>query len=315
MAPFNPNLLPVPAGQFGEALYGVAGVQAYPGNYFWVDETNGSDGNDGGPYTPFATLSQAHTQCVAGRNDVVFFQGTIHTAATIAWSKDKTHLIGLTAPSTNSRARISSSGTTVFTPMVNVTAQGCRFENVGTFYGYVDAVTQICWAEAGGRNYYKNCQFMGGGNATGAAQAGMRSLTVAGSGENLFEDCGIGLDTIVRATSANASLELLSATPRNVFRRCQFAMDTSLATNVHVTVGSGGMDRWALFDNCAFINAVESGSTTINAAITANASAGGAILLQNPISLGATAIATTGPVYIVGGVPVATTSGIAIKAT
>ena len=50
-------------------------------------------------------------------------------------------------------------------------------------------------------------------------------------------------------------------------------------------------------------------------AVTANAAAGGAIMLQNPMSLGATALATTGPVYVVGSTPVATTSGIAIKAT
>lgn len=301
--------------QFGGPLYGVAGTLPFGGNYYWVDESNGSDGNTGGAQDPFATLTQALTVCRSGNNDVVFVTGTIHVTATVAWSKDKTHLIGLTAPSNNGRARISSSGSAVFTPMVNVTAQGCRFENFGTFYGYADASAQICWAEAGGRNYYKNVQFFGGGNATAAAQAGMRSLTIAGSGENLFEDCTIGLDTIVRATNANASLEFLAATPRNVLRRCVFQSLVSAAGDVHVTVGAGGIDRYAYLDECAFMNAVESTGTTMSAAITANAAAGGAIVLRNPVSLGATAIATTGPVYGVGNVPVATTSGIAIKLT
>lgn len=302
--------------QFGMNLFGVSNTPPFTGNVFWVDETNGSDGNTGGPQDPLATLSQAHSLCTANNNDVVFLSGTVHTTATTTWSKNFTHLIGLTAPSQNNRARISQTGSTVFTPLVNVTAQGCIFADIATFHGFADASTQICWTDAGGRNSYKNVQFFGGGNATAAAQAGMRSLLVSGNtGENRFDGCTVGLDTIVRATNANASLEFTGGSPRNKFRNCVFQADVSAAGDVHITVGSGGIDRYALFENCTFVNAVESGSTTMNAAITANASAGGAILLQNPMSLGATALATTGPVYVIGNVPVATTSGIAIKAT
>src|SRR6185312_2873556 len=105
---------------------------------------------------------------------------------------------------------------------VNVTAQGCSFINIATFHGFANASAQICWAEAGGRNYYSNVQFFGMGDATAAAQAGSRSLTVAGNGENIFVDCTIGLDTVLRATNANASLEFLSGTPRNKFFDCVF---------------------------------------------------------------------------------------------
>jgi hypothetical protein len=299
----------------GVPTIGTGGLLPFTGNYYFVNETTGSDGNTGAADNPFKTLTQALAKATAGNNDVIFLTGTVHTTATTNWSKNNVHLIGLSAPSDNDRARISQTGTTLFTPLVNVTAQGCIFANIGTFHGFASANTQICWAEAGGRNYYQSVQFLGMGNATAAAQAGSRSLTVAGAGENLFVDCTVGLDTITRATNANASLEFLAGTPRNTFRNCLFQMLTSLATDVHVTVGADGLDRYALFDNCSFINAVESTSTTINAAITANAAAGGAILVQNGLSLGATAIATTGPVYGVGAVPTAATSNIAIKLT
>lgn len=314
MAGFNQSYTNI-ASQFGMPLFGVAGLPAFTGNFFWVNEGNGSDGNTGGPQDPLKTLSQALTNCVAGNNDVVMFTGTIHTTAALAWNKNNTHLIGLTAASNNDRARISQTGSAVFTPLVNVTAQGCIFKNLGTFHGFDDASTQICWAEAGGRNYYSNVQFYGMGNATAAAQAGSRSLTVDGAGENLFEDCTVGLDTVLRATGTNASLEFLSNTPRNVFRRAIFQMLTSNAADVHITVGAAGMDRYAFFDECAFLNAIESTGTTINAAITANAAAGGAIILRRPISLGATAIATTGPVYADSGALGPTTYGIAVKQT
>ena len=304
--------------QFGMPLFGIAGTPPFTGNYYWVDETNGSDGNTGGPQDPFKTLTQAHASCTAGNNDVVFLTGTVHVTATVAWTKSKTHLIGL-APQLDSvaRARISQSGTTVFSPLVNVTASECIFKNIGSFHGFVDLTTQICWAEAGQRNQYDNCAFLGMGNATGgASQTGSRSLTVgaAGQGENTFRNCVIGLDTIVRS-AANASLEFLAGSPRNVFRNCLFPADVSSAGALFVTVGVGGIDRWALFDNCSFMNSVDSGSTTMSAGIIANAAAGGSIVVQGGLSLGATAIATTGPVYVNGAVPVATTSSIAIKAT
>lgn len=307
---------PSPQGQFGMALGGMSNTPPFTGNVFFVNESTGSDGNTGGMFDQLATLTQALALCTDGNNDVIFLTGTVHTTATLTWSKSKTHLIGL-APDLKSqaRARISQTGSTVFTPLVSVTGSECIFRNIGTFHGFANASTQICWADSGGRNEYTRCLFGGMGNATAAAQTGSRSLTLSGgTGENTFTDCQIGIDTVTRS-AANASLEFLSASPRNTFLRCTFPCLTSAAGALWVTVGSGGMDRWALFNECAFINAVESGSTTLTAGMIANASAGGAILLQNPVALGATAIATTGPVYIVGNVPVATTSGIAIKAT
>jgi hypothetical protein len=304
--------------QFGTNLWGIAGLPPFTGNVFWVNETTGSDGNTGGPSDPFLTLSQAHSQCTANNNDVVLFTGTIHTTATLTWSKAKTHLIGLTAPSQNNRSRISQTGSTVFTPLVNVTAEGCIFRDFATFHGFANASTQICWTDAGGRNSYQNVQFLGGGNATAAAQAGMRSLLVSGStGENQFKGCTIGLDTVVRATNANASLELTGASPRNIFDGCIFQADVSLAGDTHVTIGSGGIDRWAIFKDCMFLNAVNGGpaATAMTAAFSVNASAGGQVLLMNPANIGATKISAAGPVYIQAAVPTGATSGIAVAAS
>lgn len=303
--------------QFGMPLFGVAGVPPFTGNFYWVDETNGSDGNTGGPQDPFKTLTQAHTKCVAGNNDVVFMTGTIHTTATTTWSKNNTHLIGLTAPSQNDRARISQTGSTVFTPLVNVTASGCIFKNLATFHGFNNASTQICWTDAGGRNSYDGVQFLGMGDATAAAQAGSRSLLVSGStGENFFNECTIGLDTVVRATNANASLEFTGASPRNKFRNCVFQADVSDASDTHVTIGVGGIDRWVLFDNCTFLNAEFGGpgATAMTAAFSVNASAGGLVLIQGGASVGATKISAAGPVYVSGAVPTGATSSLAVAA-
>ena len=307
------------SGQFGMPLYGIQGtLPPFSGNSFWVDEASGSDGNTGGPQDPFATLTQALSKCTSNNNDVVYLIGTVHVTATVAWNKSRTHLIGL-APNLKSeaRARISQTGTTVFTPLVNVTGAECIFRNIGAFHGFVDLTNQICWAEAGQRNEYTNCAFLGMGNATGgASQTGSRSLTVgaSGQGENTFTDCVIGLDTITRS-AANASLELLAGTPRNVFLRCVFPALTSSGSALMVTVGASGMDRWCLFDNCTFVNCVDSTGTAMTVAFTVNASAGGSVILRECASVGSTVYATTGPIYVQGSVPTGATSGLAVHAT
>lgn len=300
----------------GIPTFGTGIIPPFTGKYFFVQETTtaGTAFGQGTAQQPFNTLDQALAQCVAGRNDVIFLIGTVHVTATVNWNLNNTHLVGLCAPSDNDRARISQSGATVFTPLVNVTGAGCMFVDIATFHGFANNSAQICWAEAGGRNYYGGCQFLGLGATLAAGHTGSRSLTIAGSGENLFVGCTIGLDTIARGV-ANASLELLSATPRNVMRRPIFQMLASASTAVHITVGAGGMDRFLLLDDPVFINAIESTGVAIAAAITANAGAGGLVALQNAFSVGATAIATTGPVYGTGNIPTAATSGIAIKLT
>lgn len=89
----------------------------------------------------------------------------------------------------------------------------------------------------------------------------------------------------------------------------------SLATDVHVLVGNTGMDRYALFDNCVFTAGVDSTGTMLNAAFSVSTSAGGSVIINGGMSVGATAIATAGPVYVNGAVPSAATSSIGIHAT
>lgn len=300
----------------GVPTLGTGGLPPWTGRYIFVNETTGADGNPGTATSPVATLTQAHSLATANEDDVVVFQGTIHVSAKLTWSKNRVHLIGTGAPCENTRSRISQTGSTVFSPLVDVTAQGCVFANFGTFHGFDDASTQICWKDEGGRNSYFGVSFFGMGNTTAGAQAGGRSLLIAGStGENQFEGCYIGLDTVTRSTT-NASLEFTGGSPRNNFKNCVFQALTSSSGSLHITVGSGGIDRYARFQGCSFINCVESGGTAMSVAIIANASAGGLVLLDPTcVSVGATVWATTGPVYGAGPVPTATTSSLAIKYT
>lgn len=305
------------AGQFGMPLYGIAGtLPPMTGNYFWVDATNGSDGNTGGPQDPFATITQALTQTTNNNNDVIYLSGTYHTTSTINWSNNWTHLVGLAAPSNSDRARISSTGATPFQPLFNVTGAGCQFIGIEAFHGGFTGATgtQVCWNQNASQCYFKNVQFLGGGDATTAALTGMSSLVIATADECVFEDCTIGLDTITRATNANSSVQFTGGSARTSFLRCRFQALCTDVSDTHINIASGGADRYVYLKDCLLFNAIDSTASSLSAAITNAASC--SVILDNCISVGATAIATTGPVYInqisAAG---ATTTGIGIKAT
>lgn len=309
---YSPGTRPVaaPANGQGELL-----TAPRPGSTWFVNEATGSDtaAGAGNPYTPFKTLAAALALAVAG--DTIFITGTVHVSATVVIAQSNLRIVGLNPPSANCRARISQTGSTPFSPLVSVTGQGNEFSNLATFHGFASATTQVCWSDSGGRNFYDNVDFFGGGDPTAAAQAGMRSLLVTGTtGENLFQNCIIGLDTVIRATAVNASLELAAGSPRNIFNDCSFRSNCSLAGDVHVLVGAGGIDRVVEFNNCRFHNFTGGGGTTITADFSVNAGAGGNVLVNAGISVGSTKVSAAGPVYLSGPVPTGATSTLGVLA-
>lgn len=340
VGPGPTNFLP-PFTVGGIPTQGIGGAPLFTGNWYFVDAVDGSDGNTGAANQPLATVYRALSKCTAGNNDVVVIVGnggttgtqrlslanaqatdSTVTAGTLVWNKNATHLIGMTAPTIAARARFAPpSGTYTQATFgsgnfVTVSAQGCYFANFSLFNGFsTGGVNQICWTDSGGRNYYSNVDFGGCGDAASAADTGSMSLLLSGStGENHFDGCSFGLDTVSRGV-ANATVQATGGSPRNVFNGCSFKMLASAATPMHINIPAAGIDRFMLLNDCQLLNAVDSTGTALNAAIIANAAAGGSVVMNGGISLGATAVATTGPVYVNGAVPTATTSSIAIKAT
>lgn len=298
-------------------------------NIVFCDYANGNNANSGEAFeSAVQTLAQAYALCDSGKNDVVAIIGDGSTTATqrvtaaFTWSKSATHLVGVCSPVLMSqRARIAPlSGTTAYTPFFTVSGSGCIFQNIQWFHGFDTGTTsQINLVVTGSRNYFGNCHIAGMGDAASAQSAGSRSLKIGsgGSGENVFENCTIGLDTVTR-TAANASVEFAGATPRNVFRNCLFPLMTSSATVLGILgTGNGCVDRFNLFDNCSFLNAIKSTSTamTVLASFT-TASPGGLLMFKQCVLLGITDYGDTNGLansYIDGFTGAAATSGIAVN--
>jgi len=280
----------------GVPILGGAGGFVSGGTHFFVDPVNGSDSNSGKAWDKaLATLSRAHTLCTAGKNDVVYLissgqtAGSARESATLAWSKDATHLIGITAaPTVASRARIAATSGVDFTPLVTVSADGCLFANLHAFHGYDTAEAQICLNVTGERNVFANCHWAGMGHATAGDQAGSSSVSLTGDGENTFIRNVIGLDTIARSTT-NAEIDLKTAAVRNRFIECDVVTFADNAGHLFIKAdGSGDLDRFTIFEKCRFINAVASTATTMTAATDVHASAGGMLVFHDCALIGAT---------------------------
>jgi hypothetical protein len=312
--------------QFGGSPVG--GVFSHEKNeVYFVKPGSGNNQNQGRkPSDALATIAQAHTNLTADKNGVAYLLSEDNSASgttsrisgsTFTWSKDGTKLVGVASGSIiGSRARIGNTAdTTDVSPLMEWSANNASMQNIHIFYGEADAGDLGCFLVSGERNYFKNCHFAGIGNATQDA-AGAYSLSVTGD-ENLFEDCVIGIDTIGRGSAANSELlfPASGAATRNIFRRCIFLTYADAATHQFIIAGTGSLDRWALFQECVFINAVDAGATAMTEAIDAAASLGGGLYFQDCGLYGATEweAGDTGEILIVGASGTAATSGIAIE--
>lgn len=228
-------------------------------NIYLVDAANGSDSNPGDRWTkPLATIAAAYAKCTTNQHDVVLVLGGSSgntLSAALTWSKNYTHMIGLCAPThAGQRARIFQLSTlTGASPLLTVSGSGNIFKNFYIFQGVNDATSLINVSVTGGRNYFENVHFAGGGHATQAVDGGA-SLKLDGAEENLFVNCTIGVDTVAAGTGMVGILFDTDA-HRNVFRNCHVSMLAGHTGAAFVEVADGtGIDRYTIFDNCIFTN-------------------------------------------------------------
>ena len=299
------------------------------GNVFYVDPVNGLDTNNGqSPVAsnppngtgPTQTLAAGYAFLRSGFNDILVLigngasTGSARLTAGFTWSKNAAHLVGICAPSAVSqRARIANTTTgAAFANFFTVSGNGCRFQNVSWFQGFAAGVAaEICLTVSGQRNAFINCDIEGMGDATGAASATSRNILLS-AGENIFQHCNIGLDTVAR-TGANSSVEVSGNAARNIFENCTFLFDSGDgATLGLLTAGAAALDRFILFNNCLFMNATQSGATAMATLCTLAATSGGWAVFHGCGLVGVTKIGganATNDGQIAQTMPVASVSG------
>lgn len=304
-----------------------AGLAATTGNVFYVDAVNGLDSNDGqtpivtpGGHGPVATLAAGYALLRSGFNDVLVLIGNGAASGsaritTFTWAKNAAHLIGICAPSAISqRARIANpttAGITITANFFTVSGNGCLFQNLSWFQGasatQTGVVAAILMTITGSRNAFLNCDFEGMGDATAATDAGSRNLLIKG-GENYFNHCNIGLDTVQR-TTANASIEISGGAPRTLFENCTFPVWSSDGLQyILLGAAAAALDRWTIFRGCALFSTV---GTILAQLMHLVANVGGKVIFDPTTCWYATVAgdATTVPQLLLSGPSSSTTVG------
>lgn len=297
------------------------------GNIVYLDPFGGLDSNSGeAPTAAVTTLATAYDKLREGKNDVVALisngltTSTARLSSGFTWSKNAAHIVGVSSGvNISNRSRIApTAAATAFANFFTVSGSGCRFQNVQWFHGFDTGTTSaIAMAVTGGRNMFANCHIAGMGDTASAQSAGSRSLKISGTGENMFVDTTIGLDTISSNTS-NAAIEFAGGAPRNQFIGCLLPRMTSSATTVFIVVSAAaGSDRFQYFRDCSFINAIKSTSTAMTGAALLAASMGGMLVFKDCTIVGCTKVGadatSLAQIYVDGAAPTAATSGLAVN--
>lgn len=277
---------------------------------FFVDPASGNDNNSGrSPKDALDTVAAAYAKTTDKAGDIVFLLGDGSTTGTardtaIVWSNSNTHLIGVTAPGLNKRARIStvsaSTDVDAYTPYITVSGSGNIFANFSLFQGNSeDSKSSIGIELTGNQNYFSNVDVITGAHANQGDEASV-SVRVRGD-ENVFSHCYIGGDTWARGGAVSANIKFgdgssADEAQRNIFEDCTFTMWADGTDPLFVSVtGLTDIQRWNLFRRCNFIN---TGTSTLTAGVSVVGSATGRLFFDNCGFFGVTDVTADDSTYV-----------------
>lgn len=289
--------------QYGGVPVGGGPVFATNHVYFVKPATGNNQLPGTSPQQAWKTLAYAISRMVYG--DVVYMIAESNTAAsttdyqsaTLDINVDGIKIIGVNAYNNiGQRSRIAQLSTaTSVSPLVKVSGNNIMLANLEIFQGVANAASTVAMTVTGQRCNIVNCQISGIGNATQDV-SGARSLILDGCSETVFDNCYIGLDTISRATAV-AEIELKStssAVTRVNFNDCIINSMAGATGFLQVyAAAAGNVDRYVMFNNCMFMNAINSTASTMTNIMSLNASLGGTMILMDSHRIG-TNWATTG---------------------
>jgi hypothetical protein len=190
--------------------------------------------------------------CTSGRNDVCQLSPDSHSlAATLAWNKNMTHLVGMYGPARqNMRSRMGMSA--AFSPMMTVSGYGNTLQSLYFMHGTTSATNLNCLTDTGGRNSYINCHFLGQ-DATAMDEAGY-NLVYLDNNEIFFQNCQFGGDGAAMSHGALVKFGDNVDPPRSVFENCTFLMCADNAAPVFLKAEAGVGNCWIIFKGCTFLN-------------------------------------------------------------
>lgn len=236
-------------------------------NIYVVDPLNGSDSNPGTSFKqPLASLEAAYDLCTTNQNDTILMVGssTSNTlVAGITWSKNFTHLIGMSAnlPGIGQRCGVVGSAASDLSPLVTFSGIGNIVRNIRFYNGKDHNSSSGAVVVSGSRNEFTNCLFVGMQHITPAARSDSYSLKVTGS-EHLFDRCTIGYDSILRGSGEPPELWINTGASKLFFRNCRVLTMSETATASPVLIDAVNLG-YIEFEDCVFVNTSTNWATSL----------------------------------------------------
>lgn len=298
------------------------------GRYFFVNPTNGSDGDGSDGLTmdrPYATLSKAYAAMTSNNHDTVVLSASSGHSQTdtgeIVISKSRCHFQGLDAVSRylGARARVTMGVTTgTGIAIIQNTGVGNTFVNIK--FDSSDTLTSSKYTFADGGEYTRviGCEIVSSGQLGVATAA---PLLMNGDSA-YYSGCSIG--SLVHIWTAAATCMLTTRVTISgkvardvVMEDCIFLLNTdTTASAIHVTTATD-VERMMMLKNCQLINAKLSTGTQAKAIVLDNAQTDGFVICDGTFQYNFTALATTASGVLAGNATVAAggTAGDGVAAT
>jgi len=299
-----------------------------PGDHWYVDYRNGSDGSDqraGKSWdNAFKTYSAAVAAAASNNNDVIHIDGDSEVVETamVTISKNRLHTVGhngaLGLAGYGPGARVSLGVTTAATDIATVkntgvrnTFTGIKFSNSNTL-----ATNLFTVAEAGEYSRYFYCEFYKSALLT----TDLTAPLLMNGDSSQFYGCTIG-DLVNERGASGKECPAIMLTREVVtgkvcrdgwFEDCRILTKAAHVDVCHVYgLGATAVERSLVFKNCIFWNAVLGTADVADAVNFSAAQTEGDVLLINPVGMNLTAIAGANLNIYVQNAPDGTTAGVA----
>ena len=305
-------------------VLGASGV----GKIYFVDATNGSDGNTGlAPEQAFRTVATAYAAASSG-DTIALSTSATHTLTTgIAWTKSRVNLVGLdfVGRQVQQGAKVSSSSSDSTAYVVKVTGVRNSFSNVKFIQASTNAAALSVLQEGGEGNLYDNSSFVFG-------VADNLDLTTAheiitGSDSATYKNCTFGADTLLTSAARSVfHIDQVTSSQEfksNILENCNFLISSSSGTATFVRLDAVGDILFTnIFKKCVFAASVDSagGAAIAEAAQTGTSTVKGTLLFYEPAAFNCTdfSTATSGRntnIQVVGLTTTAGTAGVGVTPT
>lgn len=298
------------------------------GNVWYVDATNGKDGNSGAsPDKAFATISAAVDAATTNNHDIIYLSSYAAHAQTemLTISKSRLHFIAADfrpgSIGLGARARVTMGVTTAATDLavmenlgVGNTFSGIKFDSSNTVAESLYAVV-----EAGEYAVYEGCEFY---KSTDLDQN--LAAEVANNGDSAqWINCTFGSTANIVADDKIRPNMLVSGgivsgkkCRDNVIQNCLFLVKAAGTEAVRIYgANATDIERMLLVKNSTFLSNTLGAATPAHAVGFGAAQTQGTVLLQDCASVDHTVMAQAGVgIYVAGSVPTFATSGVSVAA-